>query len=142
MKKILLILGLVTLFAFPLQAQDTDYYGSGRSNYSNNLQIAVGDSMTGEYYIFDQLIYLQVDSNWTASNIAVAVYNPYEETYELLYDEEGTLVEYTVVQGKTTGAIPVDMAGAKRVKFVKMTSGAYVLQATTASTIIVHTVRY
>ena len=111
-------------------------------NAKDALVIAKGDSVGAEYYINEQLIYLQVDSNWTASNIALMIYNPAELTWELLYDEAGNLIEYTIVQGTTTGVVPIEMAGAKRVKFVKMTAGSYVPQTSAATRIIVHTIRY
>ena len=145
MKKILIILLLFVGIGY---AQSSSRYNvaygdtSLPGNAKDSLIVAVGDSISGQYYINEQLIYLQVDSNWTAANIAIMIYNPLEATWELLYDEAGNLVEYTIVQGTTTGVVPIEMAGAKRVKFVKMTAGSYVAQATNASTIIVHTIRY
>lgn len=140
MKKILFILFLLLGFGV-VNAQEMDYYGAGNA-WSNNLRIADGDSVTGEYFVTDKLIYLQVDSNWTASNIAILVYNPVEETYEILTDEDGATIEYVIVQGKTTNVLPIQMAGAKHIKFAKMTSGSYVPQSGAASTVIPHSIRY
>ena len=141
MKKILFVLCLILASSVYGQRYE-DYYGSGLGRHSDSLQIAVNDSLTGEYIIYEQAILIQVDSNWTASNIGVMVYNPYEEVYELLQDEDGTLLEYTITQGRTTTLVPVDLAGAKKVKFKKMTSGSGVAQSGSASTLIVHSIRY
>lgn len=143
MKKILLTLfGLFMLSTIAYSQNYQDYYGSGLGLYSDSLLIADADSITGEYYIFEHAIYVQVDSNWTASNLCVLVYNPYEETYEALQDTDGTLIEYTITQGRTTTLIPADLVGAKRVKFKKVTSGSTVAQSGSASTLIIHSVRY
>lgn len=137
MKKILAILFLIAGVSF---AQNVDYYGAG-NRYSDSLQIAVNDSLTGEYIIQDKLMLIQVDSNWTASNIGILIYNPYEETWELLQNDSG-LIEYTITQGRTTTVVPIEVAGAKKVKFKKMTSGSGVTQSGSASTVIIHQIRY
>lgn len=144
MKK--LILTLVLLVSGLTLAQNAsrweqDYYGAG-GRYSNNLQIAVSDTTTGEYYINDQPITIAVDSNWTASNLGVWVYNDYEDAYEPLQDDGGTLIEITITQGKTTALNPAIWAGVKRCKFTKITSGSYVAQATNATSIIITTIKY
>ncbi len=144
MKK--LILGLILMLSTFVLAQnksawEQDYYGAGKQ-YSNNLRIAVGDTTTGEYYSSEQLIMVQVDSNWTASNLGVWVYNPYESAFEPLQDETGALIEITITQGKASVLPPTWFAGVKRIKFSKITSGAYVAQATNPSSIIVTYIRY
>ena len=123
-------------------ATKTDHRGFISSN-SQALTIAVGDSMTSEYRVNGQLIGIGVDSNWTASGIAFMIYNDLEETWELLYDNDGsTLIEYSVAISKPVLCTPNEMAGIKRVKFVKMTSGSYVTEASAAGNIIIWSIRY
>lgn len=141
MKKILILLLLFVGLSYG-QKVTQDFYGANNGTYSDSLQIAVGDSATGEYYIFDHAFYIQVDTNWTTSNIAIAIYNPVTQAYELLQDEDKTLIEIGITEGKTTRLKQSDFGGADRVKFIKMTSGSDVDQATHASTLIIHSLRY
>ena len=133
--------------AIPLLAQNTsnwqvDYYGAGHM-HSDALTIAVGDSATAEYYIDGQLIQIGVDSNWTASGIGFLIYNDLEGTWEQLYDNDGsTVIEYSVAIGKPVLCTPAEVAGIKRVRFIKITSGSDVDEATAASKIILWTIRY
>lgn len=140
MKKIIIVLFLLVGF---VQAQnEVDYYGANKSTYSDSLLIADADSVTGEYRIWDKIFYIQVDSNWTASNLAIEIYNEYEDAWELIQDEDGTLLEVTITQGKSTRMKQVDFAGAKKVRFKKITSGSTVAQSGAASTLIIHSLRY
>lgn len=142
MKKIILFLLFIgSFYAQSLNNRSSDYYGNGKK-YSDSLQVTVGDSISGEYYIQDVLVMLAVDSNWTASGVVPLVYNDLEGTYEPLYKSDGsTLVEWSVAVGKPVRLDPMETRGLKRVKFAKMTSGSYVTEATAAGNIIVITVR-
>lgn len=142
------------LFATVMYGQNTSYYDVefGDTTYINDptatiagelsLVIAKGDSISGAYEINDQLIYIQVDSNWTASNIAFMIYNPAEDAYQLLTDPLGALVEYVMVVGTTLVIDPHELMGAKKVKFAKITSGSYVTQLSAATRLVIHTIRY
>ena len=137
MKKILLI-GIM-LFATSLFAQNSlewsvRYYGDGNAT-SSALQIADADSISGEYSIPNSPITIAVDSNWTASGIGFLVYNYLEETWELLCDEDGDILEYTIAVGAPIAIPPIRGAALKTVKFAKITSGSYVAQSGAASSL-------
>lgn len=141
MKKILLILMLITMSLF---AQDkVDYYGKTGSPQAYKLVISVDDSlMANEYIPSDQLIGLQVDSNWTESGMAFKVYNYLENSWDLLYDAD-VLVEYAITPGQAILVDPrVSALLSSGFKVVKMTSGAYVVQADTSTGLIVRTCKF
>ena len=143
MKKILMIL---LLSASAILAQNTSewkvfYYGDGENKYSDSLQIAVGDSASGEYFVNNSLVMIAVDSNWTASNIGFMIYNELEEQFEPL-EKAGVVLEYEVAPNKPVVLLPIDTAGLKRLKFYKVTSESAVAQATTATNLQVTTIRF
>jgi len=141
MKKLMFILILFLGSLVYAQNYQVDYYGSNYAGNSN-LAILAGDNVSGAYYPRGQIIYLQVDSNWTASNIGFMVYNPKENTWGLL-EEDGVPVEYIIEVNKTTAIVPKHMAGLQhRIKFVKITNGSYITQLTNTTSIIVHTILY
>ena len=141
MKKLIFIALMFVCSGLLAQSYQVDYYGAGRGG-SNNLLIADADSNTAEYWVMGQIILLQVADDWTASNIGFEIWNPKTSAWEMLYDEEGTLVEYTIVEGTTTTIKPIQMAGVQRVRFKKITSGVTVPQSGAASSVIVHTILY
>lgn len=140
MKKLIFIL-LFICTGLIAQNYQVDYYNAGKPG-SKNLLIADSDSVTSEYWLMGQISMLQVDSNWTASNIAFEIWNPYTNDWELLYYKDGTLVEYIIIKGTTLGTVPAEVAGIQRVRFKKVNNGATVTQSGAASSIIVHTILY
>jgi hypothetical protein len=145
MKKLLFLLFL----SIGLMAQsswDIDYPGR-LNNYgqtvpnSDSLQIAIGDSISGIYYLYGQLAMIAVDSNWTASGISFLIYNDLEGTWEFLRDTNGTtLIEYAVGIGKVVICDPNKIIGLKKIKFAKTTSGAYVPQSSAIGKLIITTI--
>lgn len=135
------ILFIILLFAGVSFAQDyrVDYYGAGNP-LSDQLIIADGDSLSGEYWATNTPIIIQVDANWTASNIGFMVYNPLTAGWELLQDKDDALLEYDIDEGSATAIIPNEGAALVRFKIAKITSGSYVAQSGAASRIAVHTV--
>lgn len=131
MKTFIITLTLLTSTVFgQYDNWDYDYYGSGRTNKSNNLTIEVGDSVSGEYWVFTHILTIQTDSNWTASNMGFMVYNELESVWEPLYDENGSLIELPVVANKPIIVRPITSVCLKLIKFYKVTSGNPVAQAT------------
>lgn len=131
MKALIVTFMLLTSIAFSQSDNwDYDYYGSGRTSNSNNLTIAVGDSASEAYWVFDHILTIQTDSNWTASNLGFLVYNELESIWEPLYDKAGALIELPVVANKPCIVDPVISVNLKWIKFYKVTSGSDVDQAT------------
>lgn len=142
MKKILIVIAMLfaaTLFAQNSTDWSTKYYGDGNAS-SDSLQIAVGDSVSGEYSINNVGVVISVDSNWTASNLGFMVYNYLEEVWEPL-TEGGTVIEYTVTVGEATRIAPADMAGLKTVKFYKVTSESAVAQSGSATSLQISSIK-
>jgi len=147
MKKLFL---LIFLFAgISVYAQDesgwfTDYHGSKKTFYSNRLTIAVNDSTTGVYYIVNNLIAIQVDSNWTASGVGFEVWNALESRWDLVTKDDGTTYILPVAIGKAVPVDPTIGAAIKEVRFAKLdtSTGAYVKEATAAGKLIVTSRKY
>lgn len=145
MKK--LLFALLLLLSTATFAQNTsewsyDYYRSGLTSYSNNLIIAVGDSASGEYYVNNQLAIVKVDSNWTASNLGIMIYNHLESVWAPAKDESGALLEFPIAVGAPLVLVPTQTVGFKYIKFYKVTSGSDVDQATNPTYLEVETVRF
>jgi hypothetical protein len=138
MKKILFVLLLATVSTFG--QYDINWYGSEKPE-GVNLAIPVGDSTTSEYWTTGDIMILQVDSNWTSSNIGFEIYNPKEETWELLQYYDGETVEYNITVGKGTLCIPKDIVGFRNFRFAKISSGSYVTQTTNPSSVVVHSTK-
>ena len=120
---------------------DKDYYGSGKYSYSNNLTIAVGDSISGAYYVNNTLFAVIVDSNWTTSGLGFMVYNELESEWYPVQNSSG-IVEYAVTIGMPVLINQNDAMALKYIKFYKVTSGTDVEEATTASKIEIFTGKY
>ena len=140
---IFLFAGL-SVFAQDFSEWHTDYYGSNKTWYSNRLIIDVDDSTTGVYYLRNNLISVMVDSNWTSSGMGFQVYNPLEDSWELLCNSSDSIIVVPVTVGRPININPLDFAGVKEVKFAKIntSTGAYVKEATTAGKIVVVTRKY
>lgn len=143
MKKILMLFMLLGTIAFAQNSNDwdVDYYGALKTSYSNNLSIAVGDSCSYGYYLNNNLLAIMVDSNWTASGIGFMIYNDLEGEFYPAYNDSG-IIEYDIAVGTPIMINPLDIAGAKIIKFYKLTSGSRVLQATLPSRLEIITGKY
>lgn len=142
MKKFLMILLLAggTLLAQNTSEYKTYYYGDGEK-YSDSLRIEATEIASGEYYVNNSLVVIWVDSNWTASNIGFLVYNELESVWEPL-SKDGSTLEYQVGVDSPVVLTPAEVAGIKRVKFLKITSGTVVEQATNATNLQIATIRF
>lgn len=144
MKKILII--LVFLLSMTSFAQfsdwDNDYYGSNKTRSSQSLIILDGDSVSGAYWVINQISIIKVDSNWTDSNIGFMVYNNLEGTWEALRDEAGDIIEYFIDTGEPVVLSPTQSVGLKYIKFFKVTSGSDVEQSGADAKLEVETVRF